>query len=237
MVSERFSEPVGSATSAVIDIDAASQPVRLYALNDSSSLIEAVIEHSGTIDFKVEGQAEKHVSLRQSGSNFQFFFNFADFNKRWEIGLNPGLPLRLTVDGGSGSLDLNLTGLQLSGLKVDGGSGSVNLSLPVSAKAYSVDYDGGSGSLNVNLPADTDLTLNLSGGSGSLSLRLPPNAAVRFEVRDNGSGSVSVAPALTRQSGGGGSDSGVWETSGFASAAHKITILVNNVGSGSISLR
>ena len=68
-------------------------------------------------------------------------------------------------------------------------------------------------------------------------LRLPPNAAVRFEVRDNGSGSVSVAPALTRQSGGGGSDSGVWETSGFASAAHKITILVNNVGSGSISLR
>jgi hypothetical protein len=140
-------------------------------------------------------------------------------------------------DGGSGRNHLNLSGLQVQSLDANSGSGSFEINLPVGEKPYSVNYDGGSGSLTMDLPANTDLTLTLNGGSGSMNLRLPANAAVQLEVNDSGSGSINVPATMTRISGKSNEDQGSWQTSGFASAAHKIKIVVQNFGSGSLHIR
>ncbi len=90
--------------------------------------------------------------------------------------------------------------------------------------------------MSMDLPADTDLNVRLQGGSGSQSLRLPAGTAVRIEVNDNGSGSFSAPGGAARLSGKSNEDKGVWETTGYSTAAHKILIIVEDMGSGSISI-
>ena len=234
-ITERFTDPLAGATSAVIDINSSSQPISIHSLSDSANLFESVIGHTGTIDFQTSGTSERHISLRRRSPNIQFFFGVPTLTLRWEIMLNSGLPIQLNLDSGSGPVEMDLADLQLSGLNVDGGSGSVTIDLPGSTTAYVVDYRGGSGSLSLTLPSSSDVTVTLDGGSGSLSLHLPGNSAVRLDVRDSGSGSVNMPGGMQRVSGSG--ETGVWETSDYANAAHKITIIATDLGSGSLNIR
>ena len=233
-ITETFTEPLAGATSAVIEINSSSEPVNIHSLSDSTNLFEGMLIHTGVVDFQASGSSQKHITLSERGPNFQFFMGIPNFNLRWDIGLNPGVPIQLNVNSGSGSVQMHLAGLQLSGLKADGGSGSLTIDLPVSTGAYAVDYQGGSGSLDLSLPAGTDVTVTLDGGSGSLNLRLPANTAVRLDVRDHGSGSVNMPGGMQRVS--GSDKTGVWETGDYASAAHKITIIAAHLGSGSLNI-
>ncbi len=233
---DRYTEPVGGATSATIRIDGASQHVQIHSLTDSTNLFEGVIDHLGAMDYNVSGTTQKTISLSERGGSFNFFFGFPGFNARWDIGLNPKVPLTLNYHGGSGSNQIDLSGLQLTGASFDAGSGSSDITLPASDGAYSVSYSGGSGSLNMNILANADVTVTLDGGSGSLNIHTPNGAAVHLEVRNHGSGSVNHSGALARVSGGSDGKTGVWETSGFASATHKITIIARDLGSGSFNL-
>ena len=142
-----FCQPVGQATSAAVRIEGASQPVTIRALNDSANLFEGSIGHSGVMDFQVSGTTEKQISLRHRNNISEpFSFNITEMLK-WDIGLNPKVPVTLNYDGASGSSQLNLGGLQLTNLSVDGGSGSLRINLPASAKPYAVMYKGASGSM------------------------------------------------------------------------------------------
>ncbi len=234
-VTDLYTEPLAGVTSAVVDIHSSSEPVNIHSLNNSANLFEGMIIHTGVIDFQSSGSSEKHITLSKRNPDINFFFGVPNFNLRWDIGLNPAVPIQLNVDSGSGSVQMNLADLQLSELNVDGGSGSLTIDLPVSTTAYAVDYQGGSGSLSMAIPAGSDVTVTLDGGSGSLTLRLPANAAVRLDVRDRGSGSVNMPAALLRKSGSG--ETGTWETNDYASAAHKITIIGADLGSGSLNIR
>jgi hypothetical protein len=231
---ETFTEPLAGVTSAVIDISSSSEPLNIHSLSDSANLFEGMIIHNGIIDYQASGSSEKHISLSERGPNIQFFFGTTNYNLRWDIGLNPGVPIRLNVDSASGSVQMHLEGLQLSALNVDGASGSLTIDLPVSTGPYAVDYKGGSGSLNMTIPAGADVTITLDGASGSLNLNLPSNAALRVDVRDKGSGSVNMPGGMTRKSGSG--ETGVWETGNYAGAANKITIIATDLGSGSLNI-
>jgi hypothetical protein len=231
---DRYSAPAAGVSSAVINIHAASEPVNLHRLSDSANLFEGVIDHTGPMEFNVSGEAQKQITLRQQPS-VNFMFNFGNFNARWDVGLNPKVPLALNYNGASGSNRLDLSGLQLTSATIDGGSGSFDVTLPASSGAYTVNYSGGSGSLDMNLLSGSDITLTLKGGSGSLNLNVPDGAALRVEVQDSGSGSVNLPGGMTH-TGGKNGKTGVWETSGFSSAAHKITIIARDLGSGSFNI-
>jgi hypothetical protein len=155
---------------------------------------------------------------------------------RWKIGLTDKIPLKLEIDAASGEIDLGLTGLKLSSLDLGMASGSCNLRLPSSATEYAVNIDGASGSLSVTLPASTSLTVKIDGASGSIDFTLPVGASVRIEVRDSGSGSVRVPSELVRIE-AGEDDEGVWESSDYTAASHKILVIINGVGSGSINIK
>lgn len=234
---EQFQAPLENATSAKVTINSSSEPVEVHAAAGTDQLIDAEIGHTGEIDFRVTGAGEKQVYLGKRGT-VGFSFNLMDTNRlRWDIGLTNQVPLELVVDSGSGSVVLDLDGLLLTNLVVESGSGSVRVTLPESGEAYDASVDSGSGSVAVSLPANTDVTLRLNSGSGSVSIDLPAGAAVQLDVRSSGSGSVNVPGAMSRTSGGDDRDEGVWETSGFAQAAHKITIIAEDLGSGSLNLR
>lgn len=232
--------PLEGAKSAIVSLDLSSYPTTIKPLADSNQLFDATIRYAGTLDFDARNQADGSVqiSLRHTEfPNLVFAPSFEQDDYRWQIGLSPAVPMVLALDIGSGPADIDLTGLKLTNLTVEGGSGSPRLVLPASATSYDAKYDGGSGSINITLPGDTNLTLRLEGGSGSMNISLPSGAAVRLEVKDNGSGSINVPGGFTRLSGKSGEDIGQWETAGFAQAPRRITVIVEDMGSGSINFR
>jgi hypothetical protein len=231
---EQFNAPLEQATSAQVFLDLSSERADVHGLN-TSNLIEATIGHMGEIDFQVEGTQQKTVRLQpQDVVNFGFTLPLNTQQLRWDIGLTSAIPLDLTVDGGSGGAGMDLSSLRLAGLSVNSGSGSSSLQLPVSDGPYTVDIDAGSGHMEVVFPAEAEITLILEGGSGGVTLDLPDTAAVRLEVDDSGSGGVRVPGGWVRLSGGDG-DEGVYQTTGYDQAAHKITIRVDG-GSGGVRL-
>jgi len=231
---ERFSEPVGQAQSAAVLLDLSAEPTTIRSLGDSDQLIDADIRHTGRIDFSVSGDRDKRVTLTRTGTGFDWWVPGQELH--WDIGLTGRIPLDLTIDGGSGSIEAGLEGLQLSGLNVDVGSGSFSAALPASADGYAVDFEGGSGSADISLPGDANISMRLDTGSGSVNLDIPPDAAVRVDVQDSGSGSLNL-PSGLEQVRDGDNDEGTWESAGYAQAAEKIDIVIVDLGSGSVSIR
>ncbi len=253
---ETFSEPVGPATSARLRLELASGQTTVTALGDSSDLIHATLTHTGRIDFTATGTTEKSVRLRQVAQYFGPHFWITFQPEPWDIGLTSRVPLDLNLTGGSGSADLNLSQLQLTALTVDGGSGEVTLKLPAGSQRYPAHLQGGSGELSLNIPAEArvdldlraasghaalvigqgaEVALRLNSGSGLVEIALPAEAAAHVEVQATGSGALHLPSALKLVSGREG-HAGVWESAGFAQAAHPITIVIAEAGSGAIDI-
>ncbi len=235
MQSRTIAEPLGNAASAEVELNLTSMPTRLYALDDSQDLLHAEIDYYGTLDYTATGDTVRRISLEQHSDNSGLRIAF-DPSARWDIGLSPAVPLDLSIDGGSGSANIDLTGVELDALWFDQGSGSFDLILPSSPQEYEVTAIGGSGSLEIDLPEQTSLTLRLDGQSGSIRLTLPENAGVRLEVFNAGSGSVNFPRELELISGGEDKE-GIWESPDYDSAAYKLLIICEDLGSGSFSLR
>jgi hypothetical protein len=258
--SDRFSEPIGAATSARVSLDLSSGPTDITALSDSNDLFDAELNYTGEIAFEVRGDQDKSIQLgERDGGAWMWFdwFTKGDDELRWEIGLSPQVPIDLVVDGGSGSVELDLSALQLTGLDLDVGSGQVDGNLPAVERRYDarvnggsgecrleiadgadvgLEIDVGSGSINVEAGTDADVSVRVNGGSGKLTIDVPEDAAVQLEVRESGSGSVRV-PGRYERTRRGDDDEGTWETPGFDSADHKIEIIVDDLGSGDVEVR
>jgi hypothetical protein len=235
VIQEQFSTPIGQASSAVVAIDIASDPVTIDALSGSTDLIDANITHYGQMEFIVSGESTKNIVLRKKPSTTVYMWGQSFQPTRWDIALSPEVPIELALEGGSGSTNANLSDLQLENLVVDVASGSFEVNLPQSEQDYAAYFKGGSGSLKVTLPSDTDMTLYADGASGSITLRLPADAEYRVEVLGSGSGSLNLPGGLALVQ-KGDDDEGIWETSGYATATNRILIRIEDIGSGSIHI-
>lgn len=234
---ETFTTPLEKTTSANFVLDLSAEPVDIHALSNSTELINAKIGHTGTMVYTVTGSETKSVQLSQISNPSNWFrFDFSFVNLKWDVGLTPQIPVGLTMDGGSGSVTADLSGLKLSSLQASMGSGSSNFTLPESTQAYQAKINSGSGSVNIHLPAHTNLTLQLDSGSGSLNISLPAGAAVRVEVLDSGSGSLNLPSNLQSAGTSAGNGMGEWQTAGYDTAATKLLIKITNRGSGSVNI-
>ena len=254
-----FSEPLDDATTARIDLDLTHYPVTIGVLEDSNALIVAELETLEDVSFNVQGANNKVVRLKPRGETSVFdWVGTLGKDARWEIGLSPQIPVDLRVDGGSGSVRLDLGSMILERFDIHGGSGSTRVTLPSSTESYVVRLDGSSGSFTVDIAdgaefdANIDVNsgsfkisftgtaqaeLDIDGGSGSTTITVPEGAGVRLVVRDSGTGSVRVPGGYTLVSGGGDDDddTGTWESDNDESEFN-IEITYKG-GSGSFTLR
>lgn len=232
-----ISEPVGEASSAKYYLELSSDPVEVNALANSNDLIHGTIVHSGTLNFDVSGTTEKVVRLSETHDSSEWLqWNFVFGEQKWDIGINPDVSTAMVVDGGSGSVDVDLNGIALTSLRASMGSGSSQFYLPSSEDAYTADIESGSGSVNISLPGKTDIVLSLDSGSGSVNVSVPAGSGLRIEVMDSGSGSMNIPPRMEQTGGTASSETGTWQTVGFNEAANKIIIKILNRGSGSINI-
>lgn len=239
VVTENFSAPLASATSAEVDLELSVGQTTVTALQDSPNLIEAEVRHVGEVRLTVEGETQKHVRLEQVSKSFGMHLNWPGSDAlRWDVGLSDAIPLDLTVDGSVGTADLDLSHLQLAGLDVNVGVGDVVLVLPAMASNYEVSIDGGVGDGEIRISEGAAMRMDVQGGVGDIVIDVPDDASVRLEAQTD-VGDVHVPAGYLRVGSGGeqfiGED-GVWETDGFAQAERQITIYFDG-GVGDLTLR
>jgi len=237
--SETFATPVEGVKTAEYTFDTSSSPVEIYALDKNKiDLISADVSYNGTMRFDVNGSDHKTVWMSEYSDNSSWLnWDFSFDNLKWDIGLSPDVPSDIILNGGSGSINMDLTGLQLTSLQTDTGSGSSDITLPQTDQPYTVDIQSGSGSVTVRVPEKTSLTLSLDSGSGSNRVVIPANAAIRIEVNDDGSGSFDLPNGLMKAPDSSNFDIGAWQTPNYDLSDSKILVQILGQGSGSISIR
>ena len=264
---ETFTTPVGGATSAKVTLETGGYSANVHALPASSEagaltarpLLSATVAYRGTVEFQSSGDAEKTVSLRGEGQRWWWQFLGLTGAEAWDIGLDPGVPLALTVRSSSGTAELDLAALDLTAVDASMSSGDMNVALPAadgSAERYDATLQVSSGDLEVEAPAgaqiemnvrmssgdvsvglgaDSDVTLTFNGSSGQFTLDLVPGQAVRIEVRSVSSGDVDMPTGMV-QIAEGDDEEGTWETQGFATASHKVRVVIEHMSSGNVTI-
>lgn len=240
-----FSEPLEDARSARVSLNLGVADTHVGALSDSNDLITADLSYVGEVDFVAQGETEKVISLSQTSAEDNGGFNFFGFGwffqgeqLNWNIGLSPEVPIDLSINGGVGEANLDLSSLQVTGLNVSSGVGAMTVNLPSSGESYSARLSSGVGEFNVTIPEGPDVTLNINGGVGESTIDVPEGAGVRVDA-DSGVGGVNLPSNFIRTSGDDDNfvgERGVWETEGFAQADQRIIITFNG-GVGGLNVR
>jgi hypothetical protein len=88
----------------------------------------------------------------------------------WNLRLSNEVPIELTIETGAGESELDMRGLDLTGLRIDTGAGVTNVDL--------------SGAL------DHDLDVTINGGVGEITVTLPQEMGVRVSA-DTGIGGLT----------------------------------------------
>ena len=261
--SETVSTPVGQATSADVSLDVSSYGAKIHALQASTAperpLLTADVVYQGTLDFQASGDQQKSVSIDTTGRRWWWSWLELAGAKPWDVGLDPTVPLDLSVRCSSGSSELDLAGVALAGLAVDMSSGDTEISLPgVTASRYPVDLhmssgdlvvraaagaqfdmsvDMSSGDTDINVGVDADVSLTFNGSSGEFTLNLAPGQALRLEVRSISSGDIDLPSGMAQLTKGDDEDEGVWQTGDYDTAAHKVQVLIEHMSSGDVNIR
>jgi hypothetical protein len=228
VITEDFSEALGVAETAEIELDLSVGPTTIYTLDDEDLLFEAEVTHIGEMEFLVSGSQTRMIRLDEEQVHVEF--NWLDLveqdDLQWIIGITPLIPVSLQVDGGVGEAELDLGDLILEDLSINVGVGDLMLSLPGSEDVYEVRIDGGVGETEVKIARGASVILTINGSVGDVRVDIPSNAEVRVDA-SVGVGNVRL-PSRFMQVSGADSDfigeSGVWETSGYEGADQNITI-------------
>ena len=218
---------------AAVSIQIGTPGADVEALTDSRNLIEGTVGYTDDLLFDTRisgGRATVAIAPREVRNWFFIPGLWRDFDvaERWQLGLNPQVPLALSLNAAAGSSRLDLRDLTLNELTATIDAGEVTLLLPGG------DYDAtlalNAAAAAITLPEDGRHTIELGVNAGTAILRLPPAMAARVEVNRSLSTFNAENSGLRRLSGDG--DEEVWETAGYATADDRVNLIIDiSVGS------
>ena len=248
-----FSAAYDGAETAAVHIDVPFEKAWIRTLKNSDSLIEANTQHVGEMIFATQ---EGVTYLRE---RFKEPPTEKDNALRWDVWLNPYVPLDLALHVDSGSATLDASALNLINLDISADSGQLQADLPVTELPIPTAARVHSGAMTMNVPNNGSvnfklleiysglMTLNYGADvhssfnavrilSGTLRIDVPSDAAVRVTIEHVGAGMVNMEHGLVRLS-GTDSEEGIWETPNFANAAYQINIVIESIDAGMFELR
>ena len=232
--------PLDGATSAEVKVNFSVGRANVIALaHDSDNAFEAEITYVGEYEFDVSGTEEKKISLRQKGSfprGFGRIFGNAE-ELIWNIALSQQIPYALTLSGGVGETDIDLTNLTVTKLRMETGVGKVTLTMPIQDAPIEASINGGVGKTDVIVPAGVSGKLKIEGGVGAVDVIVAPHAAIRVKA-NAGLGGINLPKAFKQTKGTGNfiGMSGVWETPNYTDSDQQIDITYAG-GVGSFRLK
>lgn len=162
----------GGAKTAEVELRMGAGELRLAgAVQDA--LLEASFRYNRVrlrpeIDYRVSGE----TGILKVGYGRHRGISLGRVRNEWDLKLSKALPVDLKINLGAGRSDLDLRGLDLTGVDIDMGVGEMTLDLQgPHAKSFSVKIDGGVGSGTIYLPAEVGVRARVHGGIGSVSTR------------------------------------------------------------------
>ncbi len=170
---------------AYVDIGAASATIE--GLTDSPYVVDGTYTTDESIALLVE--YDRHgsrgdLSISQEGPDF-WFPTGPGYIGDLDLKITESVPVDLKVDTGVGSLNMDLSGIDLTSLKVDGGAGEVVIVLPDEG-SFEVDINAGVGRVELTVPGSQEARVELDGGltSVNLSERFQKVDDDKWETRD-----------------------------------------------------
>lgn len=236
-LTETFVVSAEDTQTASFDLNLSTQPAVISALNESKNLIEAEIGHFGDVELTVSGGEEKEVTLAQRGvvSWFAWLLQEAQAAElTWEVQLSTQVPFDLDVDGGTGSAELDLSGVQLDNFYLDGGTGAARILLPASPEGFEARVASGTGQIDIVLPVEGNLTLRLDGSTGRIVLDAPEGAALQVEVLRGGTGNVITPDWIEKVEGREDRDEGIYQTDGFELKEYQLVVIMEDLSTGDL---
>ena len=226
--------PRDQTESLELTLDPGQFGARLHTDIGGNDLLAGTVFYARELAYDVrEDGAERAITIRDRSGNVPGLWMSDMSAHRWDLGVNPEVPLALVVDGGSGPVELSLADASLERLVLDGGSGAAAVTLP--PREVELNADGASGSLSLQVPAGGRLSGSLDLGSGATTLQAAARSRLSLRL-EAGSGSVRIslgddaAAELDLVDAG----SGAFALSLPRSAA--VRVVVDEGGSGGLSL-
>jgi hypothetical protein len=137
------------------------------------------------------------MTLQQEAGNRVGSWNVNAADERWDLQLNPTVPLRLSLDTGAGVTRADLRELTITDLTVNSGVGQIDLTLPESGRL--------SGTIN--------------GGIGETIVTIPPDVGARLTIQ-RGLGDVRTPPGFTR-------NGDIYQSPGYAEASDRVDLRIS----------
>ncbi len=209
--SETASVALEDASNARISLHHGAGELRLSGGAAEGELI------SGTFDGGVE-QSTKRVGdrldakLKVSTQGFPFVFVpwiWGPGNRiRWDLAINPTIPVSLEIHSGANDARLDLTDTQVTNLELHTGASATEVYLPAQVENTRVKIEAGAASVKLHVPEGVAARLEVSGGLLGVDVdqaRFPKDGKVyrspdydttpfRVEIKvDAGAGSISLS--------------------------------------------
>jgi LiaF transmembrane domain len=173
--------------------------------------------YSGSFSGGVERQVERSgdrldVILRPPMRDWTEWMWPANWGRdgglKWDLDLNPGLPLALTLETGASDNRLDLEGLRVTELAIKTGASSTEVTLPAAAGHTRARIESGAASVKVHVPQGVAARIRGQVGAGALNVDTQ-----RFPRRDGG-----------------------YESDGFETAQNKVELDVQS-GAAEVNVR
>jgi hypothetical protein len=238
VLTDNLSEPLNSATTAKVDINAGDGNLTIDRLTGGEQVLA-----SGTLQYfenqglptrtLVLSNGQATLTLGGSGTGRPWFrFPWAACNgaTEWQIHLNPAVPSDITAHSDGGNVRLNLAGMAITRVSADTGGGNMDVVLPDNAANLSITAKTGAGNATVEIGSSItgSNTVNASSGAGNVVVRIPSGVAARIHAT-TGLGKATVDPRFSKTEGN------TYQSSDFDSATNKVKITVNS-GAGNVSV-
>jgi hypothetical protein len=231
--SEEISYPAEGVTTAVLNLEIGPPGANLYTLEDSRDLIAGTVTYQNGLRFDKEGSNGRvSINLAPSYNNSWVWtpdqWQNLGNDLRWNLGINPHVPLSLALTANAGTSDLDLRGLTLQELSLKVSAGETTVFLPDGD--YDADLEINAGATTLSLPQSGQHSIELRVNAGSVKLNLPTGMEARIVV-DKAMGSFDDHSGLLHQVG----TSNTWQTNGYEDSPDHVTMNLH-IAVGSVAL-
>lgn len=182
--SEKVEQTLNGAEKAAVEINPAVADLHVQAMAVSGTQASPDLLAKGSVQMGGIGSLQQEYNIAGDTGYFTLSWEGESFARPflrnsdwvWDLSLNTDVPLELAVSMGAGSIDLDLSGIQISDLEVNAGVGRTVVVLP-----------GGEGTL----------TARIQGAVGEMILIVPEQKAVQVTY-NTGLAAISVPEGFVK---------------------------------------
>ncbi|NMC45880.1 MAG: hypothetical protein GYA52_03525 [Chloroflexi bacterium] len=163
VMDEEFSVPLEGVQQATIKIEHGAGTIHLRSEELPDSLLKG--NFRGGVKSKVSNaQGKCHVKLQSTLDFFKFVPRIEKEHRLlWDLSVNPQIPLKLKMETGASSNNLDFRGTQLQEIKLETGASTTELYLSEKSTFARVHVESGASTIRIHVPENVAARIKVGG--------------------------------------------------------------------------